>query len=502
MKLNEQIIARHLSESYKIYCKVPKKENDFHLKRPYLLSGLNLSEKNRIFIVKDIAKLPKNISEGSMFIICSKKSIHNLTDIDDNIPLIFVKNSSVEDVLNTVQRIFDYYSDWELKLGETMLSNADLKNMVEISYPIFKNSITIFDQNLNILSKTKIIDNKLTIISEEFPLSQMYDVIGTMDNKKPLPGPFFKKKGESTANYNVYGVNLFHESQHVGSAVLIEDTNKFQPGDFTLFQFFCEIIQKAIIRLHRSNNISQLSLRNTLEKMIDGESVSQNKLNELQESDFDNVIWQCIIIDIHKKNFLLPVDYVCSTLEGLYIRSVALYYKENIVYVFPVDKNNGNIKIKKYLKGLEIHGASSAKFKDLKDLPVSYKEALSILELQNVISKNDNTYLYEFEKYKFLYMLDKCTGDLPLENLLPIGLQNILIHDSKSKVNYWETLKIYLDNDENISLTARELFVHRSTLIQRIKLIEKSLGEPLKDPMWRLQVRLCMTVYERKHSVK
>ena len=55
-------------------------------------------------------------------------------------------------------------------------------------------------------------------------------------------------------------------------------------------------------------------------------------------------------------------------------------------------------------------------------------------------------------------------------------------HDESSQVSYLETLRVYLDNNLSVTKTAAALYLHRSTLLDRLAHITQMLGCDLKNP--------------------
>lgn len=64
----------------------------------------------------------------------------------------------------------------------------------------------------------------------------------------------------------------------------------------------------------------------------------------------------------------------------------------------------------------------------------------------------------------------------------PDGLKKLKAHDENSQVSYLETLRIYLDNNLSVTKTAAALYLHRSTLLDRLAHITQMLGCDLKNP--------------------
>jgi len=89
-------------------------------------------------------------------------------------------------------------------------------------------------------------------------------------------------------------------------------------------------------------------------------------------------------------------------------------------------------------------------------------------------------------------MVVNSMGELPLDLLLPSGLRSLIEHDGASSTSYVDTLSCFLDNNQNITKTAADLYVHRSTLLERLRRIRRDLGLDLDDPAVVLRLRLLL----------
>ena len=80
-----------------------------------------------------------------------------------------------------------------------------------------------------------------------------------------------------------------------------------------------------------------------------------------------------------------------------------------------------------------------------------------------------------------------------------LGIQR---YDEASDVDYWKTLRCYLDAERSIAHAAKALNIHRNTMIQRIERIESILEMDLDDPMGRLWLRMAMWLVDEEDSRK
>lgn len=79
-------------------------------------------------------------------------------------------------------------------------------------------------------------------------------------------------------------------------------------------------------------------------------------------------------------------------------------------------------------------------------------------------------------------LLTAALGSRPASVYYTDGLRRLKAHDDASPVSYLDTLRVYLENNQSVTRTAEALFLHRSTLLDRLAHITKLLGGDLKDP--------------------
>ena len=92
-------------------------------------------------------------------------------------------------------------------------------------------------------------------------------------------------------------------------------------------------------------------------------------------------------------------------------------------------------------------------------------------------------------------------GELSAEAYYTPGLRRLLEHDEHGSVSYIDTLERYLSLNMNVSATARELYLHRSTLIERLSRIRADMGQELDDPKTRLRIQLLLEARRLERSL-
>ena len=83
-------------------------------------------------------------------------------------------------------------------------------------------------------------------------------------------------------------------------------------------------------------------------------------------------------------------------------------------------------------------------------------------------------------------------------------MRNLNNHDKANHTDYLNTLKVYLQNNQNAVQTAKDLFIHRGTILYRIRRICEIGQTELSDAdellHLYLSLRLMRQLEERKES--
>lgn len=138
----------------------------------------------------------------------------------------------------------------------------------------------------------------------------------------------------------------------------------------------------------------------------------------------------------------------------------------------------------------------SNRFHHLRHIRSYYQQAMWSLEL-GIACDAENS-LFHFRDFALRYMMINSSGVFNSRYLCPQGLLDLQKYNATSEVDYWHTLRTYLDAERNIAHTAKSLNIHRNTMIQRIERIETTLSMDLDDPMTRLWLRMAIWLVDEE----
>jgi carbohydrate diacid regulator len=110
------------------------------------------------------------------------------------------------------------------------------------------------------------------------------------------------------------------------------------------------------------------------------------------------------------------------------------------------------------------------------DLSISYREAKFALEVGKIFYANKNTISYrKLGIGRLLYRLPKDLCETFMKEVVGTNLDDVLDPETLS------TIYRFFENGLNVSETARQLYVHRNTLVYRLEKIQKQLGLDIRQ---------------------
>lgn len=408
-------------------------------------------------------------------------------------------------LLNEVQSIFTKIGLWEHRLND-LLDSGNIADMVRASLPVFGCRMTVVDYDLQMLAScSPEPDGSFTVIdggdvSDPVPIDIMSQF--TTQRVKSLSAriPYFI---ENDSVGRCYCINVFHGETYAGSCSLVEsDERPFRDSDYDLFQTFASFVQRKIASSENQLGYMTASFRLVFEHLLSSFPVSLHDVQramELKElslgrNDLSTCGWFCLVARSARGTKVLTERFLCETFERAHPLAVALPFESSIVVFCLVAEDEDyhevvNTSLGPLVSNLHLKAGISRVFEDIFRARDYYLQASCALETG--IDKKAKGVCHFFESNVFNYMIISSCGEFDPKMIVEPKLIE-LARKSEAGVDYVETLKAYLDNECNATKTARQLFIHRSTLDDRIRRIEKYVS--LETPNDRLYLRMCLAL--------
>lgn len=509
MKLTSDLLLAILREHYTVD-HFGKSGGTQELPLPvFYHKGMELREK-ALYIART-SDLPQHTDKKCLFICCGAYPLFSPLEHRADIVYIAEEYIDVMTLFNFVQDVFQKTGDWITLMQTVLEKKAGIANLLKVSIPIFENRIAITDYAMRVIAQCEVVERngqRTVEMSERFsrvPVEISRQFVARQQYAGQEREPFIVRapRGGTDIEVDNYCINLFIGNIYAGVCSLCEDLKPLKPSDLLLFQVFADCVRKSLSSQQPFAMKDIVLLKTVLSDLLDNFPVSERDLNQALDLVYSNMrdsgqkpgVWHALTIKSANRSKVLPIEYICNTLEELLANSFAIP-REDQIALFVLLEEGTDIHsspfdtLQSYLTDMHFLAGISSGFSNLFKSRSYYLQSAMVLDMGAGSGSEKN--LFQFEDTILRYMLKHSTGSFDREMILSSGLR--ALHERSGSVDYWETLKCYLDNECNASQTAQCMFLHRSTLLPRMETIQQYVC--LDTPEDRLYLRMCLHLYD------
>ena len=437
-------------------------------------------ERNRTYVCSaDHLPARPSLSEN-VCLICLGQH-WNLSAFYDRCSVIVVEaNTDIFRVFNLVQHIFDRYEAWEEQLWHILRHGASLPKMLEASRDIFGNPMQLIGSDFRYLAVTDEAyfqkDLGIRLDTETFDAEKMATFLSLHDLSTHVHEPLlWELQGQKTLS-----VNIFDQEEYLGCLTVFEAFRPLRESDRSLAVFLVKLLRQAI----QQNPVlasARSAIRRALRSVIAGQPVDFEHRRVLGQEN-GKTTWVCVRLQPRSGAAALPGAYLSAALEERHPGSMAFEHDGAVAALLPAAQaeRETTAQLLPLLSRLGLVCGVSAAFSNLYEANQAWFQASAAL--QNGLLQDGGSPVLYFQDYLLPQLLSGALAGRPSWVYYPEGLKRLKAHDDASQVSYLETLRVYLDNNLSVTKTAAALYLHRSTLLDRLAHITQLLGGDLKDP--------------------
>ena len=508
MRISADIVFGTLSENYKLN-RYGKGIRTRELSIPVLYEPGISTTPSGVYIART-GDLPNRPPEECVFICCGTKppNVWNMWPCD--VMHIVDPRVSLVGVFNALLTIVDKLVTWQDHMQRLAISGSHVREMIEESIPIFENTMTVSDYELNILGHCEpnkdLPGNPIKIEEREYRVPSAY-VSATKDfglalrqKREPYITEETEMVSEGIPGVSSYCFNLFDGDLYLGTCALKEEAHPFRPYDFELFQQFAGFIHDCLGVQSQSIGNQLVTVRTVFEQLLQGYPVSMRDMEQavrLIEYSFEGVTaadckWCCTVIQNAHRDRGFPEGYLCRSVEAILPHTAAFLFDGAIVALSLIESDRHRIPaicvpLQDFLDDMGFKAGMSRTFNDPFHMRTFYHQATCAIEMGLEIEPERSWYL--FGDYVLDYLLQNCCGEFGSEAIVAPELVR-LYHNGPSGPDYVRTLRTFLDTGCHATQTAEQLYLHRSTLIKRLDRIRETVD--LESPDRRLYLQICL----------
>jgi len=495
MKLNSDTLFDNLLSMFTVEINGPK-SIELCLERPVLFTDdLRELSDNHLYVV--IAeRLPTRMSVGSNVTIICIGDAPQLAFYQIRCCVICIKsNTDLFRIFNVVQGIFNRYDKWHEKLREILDQNASIQEMLAVSESIFQNPMFVIDSNFHYLAYSGGVSYETSYSTSDSgnldieKLGQFLELHEpSMHVREPL---LLRLLDTETLNFNLYEMDSY-----IGCFTIDYRDRNHRASDIPLGKILTNMIELALHKFSGILNDNYSVSRKVLQDIVDGMPVDYEQ-QRMVETAQKKKKYICAKMKLSSRFAKLPLGYICNRVESAFPGSIAFERKGDIICFVEIESAKDQDfaqyleeKMTLFINSMDLRIGISDPFSDLFSARMYYHQSSAALENGTLVRPTEKYYV--FQDYALTELVINSLGRLPTELFFTDGMRRIAAHDAESSVSYLKTLRVYLNNNMNITKTAADLYVHRSTLLERIARIERELDADLQDSDVRLRLQLLL----------
>lgn len=451
---------------------------------------------------------PEEIPDHVLFLVCGGKELSPSSDcclIPGNLPL--------SDVIGTVQDIFHRCNVWQETLMQGRLEDRSVSWLLNASLDFFQNPLVLLTMDFTVAASAA--DNPQMIrdtLFHSFPTAGNHlknfrrsDLYSPLEEQKQV---FYLPPEVGGCASLCANVRQYKKTTH--SLLLLEYNHPLKRSEGFLLAFLASLLEHALQHRIPPKDSSSQALNAVLTRALNDKTADymtvSHRLSALGwPADHD---YACVFLSLRGPENVQKASAhrrICNYLENILPSSCALIHNNDIVLfvnltLSKLTPEELSLQLLPFLKDSSLNAGFSRRMKGHLNLRRQYLQAR--IALSTGLRQKPEEQLHPFNRISFQYILEQSSKRLPGYMLCDENLLLLKEHDDQTGSGYMETLRLYLDNHCNVVQTARELSIHRSTLLYRLEKIKEILSFSLDDPEHLLYLRLSFYLIELEENRK
>lgn len=511
MKLNLEIIYEALRPSFDAEL-LGLREKSLHLGRPeYYPGGDHPFRSGHLYIVRGERLPPRPSVERGAGLICIGSSMY-LPFYREYCGVIRLEaKTDRHQLFNRLTEIYNTYDAWCERLQDILNTSGSVREMILCSQPVFETPLYVLNHNFHVLAHSGYSDtvtaeweksSRRPTESSELGLSNFSTFLEHADLATQTREPMLINILDSST----LCINLFLEQVYSGCMVIEYQQRRHRPSDEALAEHLARMLELALRKYSAPARSERGSLRQALQDIISGIQMDADRRWALKNQQN---AYLCVKIKFNRRLAQMPMGYLCSMLEETFSDSVAFEYDGSIVGFLEVRALEADgtqymqalrERILPLAASLHFDIGVSDSFREVFSAQLYYLQACSALDNGMLFAPAEHFHL--FQDHALSELIVNAFGRLPIEMYFSDGLRRLAEHDAVSSVSYLQTLRTYLDKNMSITKTTAELYINRSTFLERIARIKRDLGVDLQDPDERLRLQILLKAMQIQSQMR
>jgi hypothetical protein len=550
MKLSLKIISERLEKDVHVI-RFKDIYSTLRLSHPVFLTDETELLADTLYITS-ADRLPSNLTYQNGCALILTGNIN--TDVLNCPAVILISETAdVFKVHNYVNGIFDFFDDWQHKLEYISTHYgrmSSFKKCLEASLKVFENPVSISDPSYNYLIAS------LESSQAAFNVKKLSDKMKNYINDSPFGRMLASEKDVFTISdphlqHRMIVRNVFYGRDVIYRLSVHESTRAFRETDYILLDLLAHYISESFEKDYSDSDSGSAVLSKLLSSALSSGIINKSAL----KLELDKINWSAsdqFVIAYTQTTYqdltLDSIPYYCEEIARDYPGVLAFSYQGNIAILFNLNLFSGADDLNPIQSGAVESQANAAMSQitdtkiqntaksdsaadsietkqvsadDEPDYIIALSEFLSSYNMRVGISNTfDNIYkirhyfrqaqtaldvgsrlhpddmISYFHKCVLPLLINLASMEFTKDDLVSPVYARIKQHDQQNNTEYLKTLREYLNQNLNTAQTASALYIHRLTMVYRVKRICEIGKTDLKKPDELLHLALSFMIDE------
>lgn len=422
---------------------------------------------------------------------------------------------SLTEAFNLLSRESYLFDKWQERLDVSIYKSHDLQSLLDIAGEVIPGTCTLTDSSFKLMAgfySEKVTDPVVEELREKGVTS--YETIQSLRNQKYLVSDSVHVEYvSSVGNYTIAYLIRYQNQVTARLSLCLPDAGQ-NPYAASLFRILYEKVTRYLFSKrglsYHANTALGAFAADLIEGRITDEEEIKERLQRLHQPAWKYFHIMLISFDTEGHQNL-PWNYILGQLAYVFPYADITTYKGDVFLIIKKEHRSNKLRYdeEKLLTILTRHNGTAAignAGMHFAAVPTMYHQVKDTLRIGHRIDPAKRILFYEdYAMYQIIEFAEigsrETSGSTNLVHLCNNELVALLIYDERNNTNLLEILHTYLLNERNASQTAKDLYLHRNTVIYKIKQIEEILDESLDSPVLRERLLFGCTVlsYMKKY---
>lgn len=419
--------------------------------------------------------------------------------LPENCSVLYTKKS-LPAIFNIMADRISEFNRWNYRLRNVLYKNEGIQKLLDIS-SFLPGTLLLTNAGYKLqaaIYKDNVSDPK---IDEVRQLGyHTFETIEAIHKEVPLFSTPVTAEYISNISGNYTIVRLLRYKDNVAARLcLILDGPSSDPAYSDYLEILGDAIARYLFNKQSVDYANNAALGSLVSDIIEGRLVDQKELDHRMKQVrlIARRYFHLMIVSFDQtgRSNLIPWNYIITQLQYIFPYSNITTYEGDILLIIQKRQRKSRVRFnEKQLMGLleQYNGFScmgnATEF--MMSLPVMYHQIQGALRIGSHMEPKRRIYYYEdFAMYQIIELAAesevKMISSRNLVHLCNNEMIALVMYDQKYQTNMVDILLTYLKCERNTTKAAETLFMHRNTLLYKIKKIEEIIDRDLEDPDFR-----------------